>query len=69
MGARKNNCQISQSGMLHMKFLEFYLFSQFLWKSSDIHFLGLPWEIFFGVIIDDKLYDKWYIAYNFSDFI
>ena len=22
----------------------------------DIHFLGLPWEIFFGDVADDKLY-------------
>ena len=24
----------------------------------DIHFLGLPWEIFFGVITDDQLHLK-----------
>ena len=50
MGARESECQLSQNYIVYMKFSEIYLtvFLQF-----DIHFLGLPWEIFFGVIADD----------------
>ena len=35
-----------------MKFSEFYLYFTILVK-FDIHFLELPWEMFFGVITDD----------------
>ena len=35
-----------------MQFSEFYACFHILVK-FDIHFLGLPWEIFFGVITDD----------------
>ena len=41
MGALENECQISQSDILHMKFSEFYLCFTFLVK-FDIYFLGLP---------------------------
>ena len=41
MGALENECQISQSDILHMKFSEFYLSFTFLVK-FDIYFLGLP---------------------------
>ena len=51
MGARENECQISQNYILHVKCLEFYLF--FLVKFEIHYFLGLPLEIFFGVITDD----------------
>ena len=47
MGARENECQISQSYILHMKFSEFYLMYVItILVKFDIHFLGLPWEIF-----------------------
>ena len=36
------NVKISQKYIFHMKFSEIYL-----------HFLRLPWEIFFGVITED----------------
>ena len=56
MEALENECQISQNGFLHMKFLDFYLaLSQILVK-FDIYFLGLPLEIFFGVITNNLLH-------------
>ena len=54
MGARENECQISQNYFLNMKFSEFYPCSSVtILVKFDIHFLGRPWEIFFGVITDD----------------
>ena len=52
MGARENECQISQNYILHMKFQNFTSFFTILVK-LDIYFLGIPWEIFFGVATDD----------------
>ena len=52
MGAKENKCQISQNYILHMKFQNFTCVFTILVK-FDIHFLGLPWQIFFGVITDD----------------
>ena len=52
MGARENECQISENYILLMKFSELCLCFTILVK-FDIHFLGLPWGIFFGVITDD----------------
>ena len=54
MGARENDSQISQIKW-HLKYEVFRIlpvFSQFLIVKFDIHFLGLPWEVFFGVITD-----------------
>ena len=53
MNARENECQIfSQNYILNIKFQNltsvFTILVQF-----DIHFLGLPQEIFFGVTTDD----------------
>ena len=39
----------------HMKFPNFFCVFKILVK-FDILFLGLPWEIFFGVITDDYLH-------------
>ena len=55
MGAWENECQISQNDSLLMKFSEFTCVFTILVK-FDIYFLGLPWEIVFGVITDNKLY-------------
>ena len=55
MGAWENECQISQNDSLLMKFSEFTCVFTILGK-FDIYFLGLPWEIVFGVITDNKLY-------------
>ena len=52
---QENKCQIAQSYILHMKFEEFYLCNPILVK-FDIHFLGIPWEIFFGLTTDDLLH-------------
>ena len=52
MGARENECQISQNYILQMKFKNFTCVFTILVK-FDIHFLGLPWEIFFGVITNN----------------
>ena len=52
MGTRENECQISQNYIFHMKFQKFAFVFTILGK-FDIHFLGLPREIFFGVITDD----------------
>ena len=54
MGARENECQISQKYIFHMKFQRFTCVLTILVK-FDICFLGLPWEIFFGIITDDWL--------------
>ena len=41
MGARENECQISQNYILHTKFQNFnYVFT--ILVKFDIHFLGLP---------------------------
>ena len=54
MGAQENECQISQNYILNKKFLEFYSLCVFtILVKFDIQFLGLQWEIFFGVITDD----------------
>ena len=45
---------VSQNYILHMKFSEFTFVIIILVK-FDILFLGLPWEIFFGVTTDDLL--------------
>ena len=55
MGGQENECQISQNDSLLMKFSEFYLVFTILVK-FDIYFIGLPREIVFGVITDNKLY-------------
>ena len=55
MGARENECQISHNYILLMKFQNFTCVIKILVK-FDIHFLGLPWEIFFGVTTDDLLH-------------
>jgi len=52
MGARENDSQISQNYIFHMKFSEFYLCFLTISVQFDIYFLGLPREIFFGVITD-----------------
>ena len=53
MGAQENECQVSQNYILsHEIFRILPVFSQFSVK-FDIHFLALPWEIFFGVITDN----------------
>ena len=36
MGAQENECQISQNYILHMKFLEFYLYYTTTWQISAI---------------------------------
>ena len=57
MGAWENKLQmlqISQNEILGMKILP--VFSQFLWNSFEIYFLGLPLEIVFGVITDNLLH-------------
>ena len=50
--AQESECQISENYILHVKFSEFYLLFTILVKFV-IHFLGLPWEIFFGVTTGD----------------
>ena len=55
MEARENECQISQNYILHMKFLKFYLYIIPILVKFDIHFLRLPWEIFFSVTADDLI--------------
>ena len=52
MTARENKRQISQNDTLHIKFSEFYLCFHILVK-FDIYFLGLQWEIVFGVFTND----------------
>ena len=46
MGAQENECQIFQNFKCVITIL----------VKFDIHFLGLPWEIFFGVTTDDLLH-------------
>ena len=54
MRAQENKCQISQNDTLHMKnFRTLSVFSQIILMKFDIYFLGLPWEIVFGVITDN----------------
>ena len=55
MGIRENEFQISQNYILHKKFSEFYLCFH---NSCEIRLSDswVPWEIFFGVITDDKLH-------------
>ena len=55
IGTWENEHQISQNYTLHIKFSEFYRVFTILMK-FDIRFLGLPQEIFFGVITDDYLH-------------
>ena len=55
MGARENDCQISQNDILHMKFQTFTCVFTIL-VDFDIYFLWAPWEIVFDVITDNKLY-------------
>ena len=55
MGARENKCQISQNYILDRKFSGFTCVITILVK-FDIHFLGLPREIYFGVTTDDLLH-------------
>ena len=55
MRARENKTQISQNYILHVKFQDFTCVFTILVK-FDIYFLGLPWEIGFGVITDNLLY-------------
>ena len=52
MRARENKCQISQNDILHMNFLDFTCVFKIFVK-FDIYFLGLLWEIVFGVITDN----------------
>ena len=52
MGVREKKCQISQNVILQMEFQSFTCVFTILVKFG-IHFLGLSWEIFFGVITDD----------------
>ena len=49
MEAWENKCQTSQNDISHMTFQNFNCVFTILLK-FDIHFLGLPREIFFGVI-------------------
>ena len=51
----ENECQSSQNYISHMKFPNFFCVFTILVK-FNILFLGLPWEIFFGVITDDYLH-------------
>ena len=60
MGIRENECQISQNDIFYLHFSEYSLHSTDTHTDTftilvkfDIHFLGLPCEIFFGVITDD----------------
>ena len=53
MGAGENECQISQNYFSNINFSEFTRFFFTIIVKFDIYFLGLPWEIFFGVITDD----------------
>ena len=57
MGAWESECQISQNYILQMKVLEFTCIITILVK-FDVYFLGLPWEIFFGVTTDHLLHLK-----------
>ena len=53
MGARENECQISQNDILHMNFSKYYFTCIFtILVKFDSYFPGLPWEIVFGVITD-----------------
>ena len=52
MRARENKCQISENDILRMKFSDFTCVFTILVK-FDSYFLGLPWEIVFGVITDN----------------
>ena len=49
MEAQENECQISQNYILHMNFSEFLT----ILVKFDIHFLGISWEMFFGVIAEN----------------
>ena len=52
MRALQNKCQISQNDILHMKFSESHIYVFIILAKFDIYFLGLSWEIVFGVITD-----------------
>ena len=52
MVVRENECQVSQNYILHRKFQNFTCVITML-VTCDIHFLRLPWEIFFGVTTND----------------
>ena len=56
MGTRENECQISQKCENTGKMLEILCVRRNFVK-FDIHFLGLPEEIFFGFITDDYGHD------------
>ena len=52
METRENECQISQN--IYILLMKFFGTLPVFWQVKfDIHFLGLPREIFFGVIKDD----------------
>ena len=53
MRAWENNCQISQKDIFHMKFYNFTCVFKILVKFDIYPFLGHPWELVFGVIIDN----------------
>ena len=55
MGAWENEFQFSQNYISHMKFTEIYPCFHNVWEIW-LSFLGLPGEIFFGVITDDWLH-------------
>ena len=57
MEARENECQTSQNYISHMKFQNVNCVITILVK-FDIHFFGIPWEIFFGITTDDLLHLK-----------
>ena len=51
-GPRKWISHFTKLHLSHEIYRDLPVFSHFLWNLT-IHFLGLPWEIFFGVITDD----------------
>ena len=57
MRALENKCQFSQNDILHsheiFRILPFFFT---ILVKFDIYFLGLPREIVFGVITDNKFY-------------
>ena len=71
MGARENECQISQNYILHMKFSEFYLYfhysceishsfsrtlmGNFLWYYYRIFLFLICCQVFFIIILIDVL--------------
>ena len=52
MTAQENKCQISQNDILPMKFSDYFTCVFTILVKYDIYFLGLPWEIVFGIITD-----------------